>query len=671
MSCTCNKSPNCDPCAFCLPPGVVCLPDCNPKDPCGDDVVDLCCVKWAGSDYPCSFIEKGDPLCDIIFKILAKLFPPDRCCYFDIAVTLLVTPTTTVAPTTLPPPTTTLPPVTTTAAPTTTIPPTTSTTTAPPILCIAFDGGDGSLPQTLVLTPSGTFDGKPKYTFGTTGCVRWDTATLSWLVLLDCNSTGPTSLYAYLNENTPTPAQVNGYYVCLYNPSGGSGPNCEKFFGGVSVAVNCSTDICYGLAGEAVGLVYGEGFGDFTTISSTGMVNGRPSYSFTVLTGGPSTIQWSSTNNRWEWTINASLGPIIYVLNLDTYVPLSGTNGWECVTDPTQCGKLGIAFTQQGPCPPSICAIGVVPCIEPYGGEPPCVTPFYTGEPYIDDNGYYQKINGKDAYVWNFLPSQPDKLIVFWTGVRWEARLNLINGTLIGFLASSTLNGVWTVITSTGQYIKETYVGNCCNCVDIQYPQSFNSGNQNYSLCNNVSSSWSMAEAGPDFVRICTNSSYAINYPDTAVFGTPIVSVLGRCDGSNDPACGQKLCFSMEAESNKLYATYQGSTTLFNGRSNYKITNIQNLVSAIPVAYVYFNSGANRWELGANLGGNTVSGGTLYAYITAITPPTIPYITGSNPTNWTMTGVLQNTSPLGGWEFKTRIPPTVSQSCVSLMAGVP
>ena len=44
MACNCNNAdPNCEPCAFCTPPGVKCLPDCNPEDPCPDPI-DLCCV---------------------------------------------------------------------------------------------------------------------------------------------------------------------------------------------------------------------------------------------------------------------------------------------------------------------------------------------------------------------------------------------------------------------------------------------------------------------------------------------------------------------------------------------------------------------------------------------------------------------------------------------------
>jgi len=70
MSCNCNNAdPNCEPCAFCTPPGVRCLPDCDSEDPCPEKI-DLCCVRNSGPDYPCSDIATGDPLCDLLLQFL-------------------------------------------------------------------------------------------------------------------------------------------------------------------------------------------------------------------------------------------------------------------------------------------------------------------------------------------------------------------------------------------------------------------------------------------------------------------------------------------------------------------------------------------------------------------------------------------------------------------------
>jgi hypothetical protein len=648
MSCTCNKSPNCDPCAFCLPPGVTCLPDCNPKDPCGDDVIDICCVKWAGSDYPCSFIEKGDPLCDIIFKILAKLFPPDRCCYFDIAVTLLSVPTTTIAPTTtIPPTTTTIAPTTTTIPPTTAAPTTSTTTAVPEPLCISFDGGSASAPFTEILEVNGIENGKPIYTFAANGCVKWDTASQTWRVLLDCNDNNTvTSFYAYLDDDTPTPISNTTPWTCVYNPSGFNS-NCDKAFGEVSISVGCITSLCVSIAGEAVGLPSLGGAGEGQTITQTGITNNKPSYSFTYG-GFPMTIIWSNTNNRWEWTITQPppKPPLVYILNTTTYVPISGITGWQCIGDIDDCDKTGVAVSQQGPCPDLICAVGKVPCVEPYDGGPPCIEPFSTGIPYIDDSGYIQKINGKYAYTWNFT-SGPDVLLVFWTGFRWEARVNATSGTLVGYLLSSTLEGTWTVVTSTGQYIKETSLGQCCNCVIVEYPDS-NPRTGTYTTCNGEFAEWTIAEAGTNYAGFCTITNRNIEYPNFGVFGTPIVYTNGEC--SNYTGCPIKLCFVVDTgEAGKNYVNYTGSITLFGGKPYYTITDIVFNVPTVPIAYVYFNLSANRWEIGANLGNNTVAGGTLYGYITAITPPAYPILGTS--VDWTMTSVVQNK-----WLFITKIP---------------
>jgi hypothetical protein len=90
MACNCNTSdPNCEPCLQCTPPGVQCLPDCNPKEQC-EDVIDLCCVKYSGKDEDCYDIKKGESLCDLFFdKILPKAFPKDDCCLLQISIDLV------------------------------------------------------------------------------------------------------------------------------------------------------------------------------------------------------------------------------------------------------------------------------------------------------------------------------------------------------------------------------------------------------------------------------------------------------------------------------------------------------------------------------------------------------------------------------------------------------
>lgn len=124
MSCTCNNAdPNCEPCAFCTPPGVKCLPDCNPEDPCPDPI-DLCCVLHSGEDQPCSEIVHGEPLCDLLIKFLEVEFPDSECCILEMSIDLLsstaVSTTTTTSSTTT---------STTTTSSTTTSSTTTSSTT--------------------------------------------------------------------------------------------------------------------------------------------------------------------------------------------------------------------------------------------------------------------------------------------------------------------------------------------------------------------------------------------------------------------------------------------------------------------------------------------------------------------------------------------------------------
>ncbi len=93
MSCNCNTAdPNCEPCAFCTPPGVKCLPDCNPPDPCPEEI-DLCCVRHSGEDQPCSDISNGEPLCDVIIKLFETAITD--CCELEMSIDLLVTQVTT------------------------------------------------------------------------------------------------------------------------------------------------------------------------------------------------------------------------------------------------------------------------------------------------------------------------------------------------------------------------------------------------------------------------------------------------------------------------------------------------------------------------------------------------------------------------------------------------
>jgi hypothetical protein len=132
MACNCNSAdPNCEPCAICTPPGVICLPDCNPQDPCPEKI-DLCCVLNSGPDYPCSDIENGQPLCELIEQFLQIQFPTSDCCRLEMSIDLLneasPTTTTTSSTTTTTSSTTTSTSSTTTSSSTTT----TSTTTRAP-----------------------------------------------------------------------------------------------------------------------------------------------------------------------------------------------------------------------------------------------------------------------------------------------------------------------------------------------------------------------------------------------------------------------------------------------------------------------------------------------------------------------------------------------------------
>lgn len=92
MSCTCNQSINCDPCAFCTPPGVTCLTTCAPIDPCKEKI-DIDCVIYSGEDHPCSDIANGQPISQIMLQALSLIFPLEECCYFEAtAVAILPAP---------------------------------------------------------------------------------------------------------------------------------------------------------------------------------------------------------------------------------------------------------------------------------------------------------------------------------------------------------------------------------------------------------------------------------------------------------------------------------------------------------------------------------------------------------------------------------------------------
>jgi hypothetical protein len=146
MSCNCNNAdPNCEPCAFCTPPGVKCLPDCNPQDPCPEKI-DLCCVLNSGPDYPCSNIENGDKLCDLLLQFLEVEFPDSECCRLEMSIDLLaessVTTTTTSTTSTTTTTTTSGPTTTSTTSTTST---TTSTTATAGLQSVQLCAGDSCL----------------------------------------------------------------------------------------------------------------------------------------------------------------------------------------------------------------------------------------------------------------------------------------------------------------------------------------------------------------------------------------------------------------------------------------------------------------------------------------------------------------------------------------------
>ena len=90
MSCNCNQAdPNCEKCSICTPPGVECLPDCNPIPFC-EEKIDLCCVIHSGKNEDCNNIKKGESLCELLFDtILPKVFPKSDCCKLELSIDLI------------------------------------------------------------------------------------------------------------------------------------------------------------------------------------------------------------------------------------------------------------------------------------------------------------------------------------------------------------------------------------------------------------------------------------------------------------------------------------------------------------------------------------------------------------------------------------------------------
>ena len=136
MSCNCNTAdPNCEPCAFCTPPGVVGLPVCKPEDPCDGKKINLNCTIYSGDDYACYGIYNGAPLYNVLFNLLGRYFVNSNCCSINGVITLPTTTTTSTTSTTSTSTTTT-----TTASPTTTTSTsTTSTTTLFSCTCNYYD----------------------------------------------------------------------------------------------------------------------------------------------------------------------------------------------------------------------------------------------------------------------------------------------------------------------------------------------------------------------------------------------------------------------------------------------------------------------------------------------------------------------------------------------------
>ena len=86
MSCNCDKSINCEPCAYCTPPGVTCLTTCTPVDPCPDKI-DMSCVVYSGTDHNCSDITHSESISPILLQALSLIFNVEVCCEFSADAT--------------------------------------------------------------------------------------------------------------------------------------------------------------------------------------------------------------------------------------------------------------------------------------------------------------------------------------------------------------------------------------------------------------------------------------------------------------------------------------------------------------------------------------------------------------------------------------------------------
>lgn len=101
MSCNCNTaSKTCEPCAFCLPPGVTDLPVCEGFTNCLE-TLDVTCAIYSGQAFSCIDVTNGENLWNVIVAILNELFPPAYCCLLEGTIEIITTTTTTT--TTIPP----------------------------------------------------------------------------------------------------------------------------------------------------------------------------------------------------------------------------------------------------------------------------------------------------------------------------------------------------------------------------------------------------------------------------------------------------------------------------------------------------------------------------------------------------------------------------------------
>jgi hypothetical protein len=103
MSCNCNRAnPNCEPCAFCTPPGVTNLPVCTPVDICDNSPINIDCVTYSGQDFECLNVQNGNTLISVLLNILNVYFPEEYCCALEgqLQYTTPLTTTTTSTSTT-------------------------------------------------------------------------------------------------------------------------------------------------------------------------------------------------------------------------------------------------------------------------------------------------------------------------------------------------------------------------------------------------------------------------------------------------------------------------------------------------------------------------------------------------------------------------------------------